>query len=154
MTTDDADTAAIRAVIAAQFASLAWSPGKPADWDAFRAGFFPDTTLIPAARPARRKSVEQFIARMQTLAADGTLTHFHETMLGVTIHVYGNVAVALAGCEMLENETTVTRDVGAFLFVKDGGHWRIAAMAWDLETVERHVVGELRRSDIRDFNHS
>jgi hypothetical protein len=143
MTTDDADTAAIRAVIAAQFKSLAWSPGQPADWDAFRATFFPDTTLIPAARPARRQSVAQFIARMQQLEADGTLTHFHETMLGATIHVYGNVAVALAGCEMLENETAVTRDVSAFLFVKDGGVWRITAMAWDLETRERPISGEL-----------
>jgi hypothetical protein len=30
---------------------------------------------------------------------------------------------------MLENETTVTRDVGALLFVKDDGQWRIAAQA-------------------------
>ena len=28
-----------------------------------------------------------------------------------------------------------------FLFVKDGGHWRIAAMAWDLEREERSVAG-------------
>jgi hypothetical protein len=139
MTTDDTDIAAIRAVIAAQFESLSWSPGKPADWDAFRATFFPDTTFIPAARPARRQSVEQFIARLQQLEADGKLTHFHETMLGATIHVYGTVAVALAACEMLENETATTRDMSAFLFVKDDGTWRVAAQAWDLETEERPV---------------
>jgi hypothetical protein len=138
--TNDSDTAAIRTVIAAQFASLAWSPGKPADWDAFRATFFPDTTLIPAARPARRQSVEQFIARLRELEADGKLTHSRESLLGATIHVCGTVAVALGGCEMLENETTVTRDVSAFLFVKDGGVWRIAAQAWDLETEERPVT--------------
>jgi hypothetical protein len=148
MTTDDADTAAIRAVIAAQFTSLAWSPGKPADWDAFRATFFPDTTLIPAARPARRQSVAQFIARLQQLEADGTLTHFRESLLGATIHVYGNVAVALAGCEMLENETTVTRDVSAFLLVKDDSAWRIAAQAWDLETGERPI----EKAGLRDLN--
>jgi hypothetical protein len=141
MTTDDTDTAAIRAVIVAQFASLAWSPGKPADWDAFRATFFPDMMLIPAARPARRQSVAQFIARLQQLEADGKLTHFRESLLGATIHVYGTVAVALGTCEMLENETSVTRDVSAFLLVKDTGVWRIAAQAWDLETEERPVVG-------------
>jgi Domain of unknown function (DUF4440) len=135
-TTNDSDIAAIRAVIAAQFASLTWSPEKPADWDAFRATFFPDTTFIPAARPARRQSVEQFIARLRQLEADGKLTHFRENLLGATIHVFGNVAVALGTCEMLENETTVTHDVSAFLFVKDGGQWRIAAQAWDLETQE------------------
>jgi hypothetical protein len=143
-TTNDSDTAAIRAVIATQFASLAWSPGKPADWDAFRATFFPDTTLIPAARPARRQSVAQFIARLQQLETDGKLTHFRESLLSATIHIYGNVAVALGACEMLENEKSVTRDVSAFLFVKDGGVWRIAAQAWDLETEERPVVGALR----------
>jgi hypothetical protein len=140
MTTNDTDIAAIRAVIAAQFEGLKWSPGKPADWDAFRATFFPDTTLIPAARPARRQSVEQFIARLQQLAADGKLTHFHETMLGATIHVYGTVAVALGACEMRENDMAVTRDVSAFLFVKDDGHWRIAAQAWDLETADKPVA--------------
>jgi hypothetical protein len=104
-TTDDSDTA-IRAVIDAQFASLAWSPGQPAGWDTFRATFFPDTTLIPAARPARRRSVAQFIARLQQLEADGALTHFRESLLGATIHAYGNVAVAFGRIHW-----TVRRDI-------------------------------------------
>jgi hypothetical protein len=41
--------------------------------------------------------------------------------------------------------TTVTRDVSAYLVVKDGGVCRVAAQAWDLETGERPVVGALRQ---------
>ena len=80
--------------------------------------FFPDRQALSAARPAQRKTVEEFIARMQKLEAEGKLKTFHETMLETTIHVFGNVAVALGACEMLENGEEVTRDVGAFLFVK------------------------------------
>jgi hypothetical protein len=130
----DADIQAIRDVIAAQFRSLRWSPGQPADWAAFRASFLPDTTLIPAARPPQRQSVDAFIARLQKLEAEGKLASFSEKMLAATIQVFGNVAVAFGTCEMLENNSKVTRDVSPFLFVKRDRQWRIAAQAWDLET--------------------
>lgn len=54
-------------------------------------------------------------------------------VLGMQISVFGHVAVALAGCEMLENGHNVTRDVSGFLLVKDDGHWRIAPQGWDME---------------------
>jgi hypothetical protein len=141
------DISAIRTVLARQFRALQWEPGRPADWKAFRATFFPDTTFIPAARPAQRKTVEEFIDRMRKLEADGKLKTLHETMLGTTINVFGNVAVALGACEMLENGEEVTRDVGAFLFVKDGGEWKIAAQAWDLETEDKLIPANLRRPE-------
>jgi hypothetical protein len=84
---------------------------------------------------------------MQKLEADGKITTFHETMLGTTIHVFGNVAVALGACEMLENGEEVTRDVGAFLFVKDAGRWRIAGQAWDLETEANPIPAHLRKPE-------
>ena len=141
------DASAIRDVLASQFRALQWEPGRPADWVAFRSTFFPDTTFVPAARPAQRKTVDEFIARMQKLEADGKLKTFHETMLGTTIYVFGNVAVALGACEMLENGEEVTRDVGAFLFVKDAGKWRIAGQAWDLETEDNPIPAPLRKPE-------
>jgi hypothetical protein len=141
------DLAAIRAVLARQFRALQWEPGRPADWNEFRSTFFADTTFVPAARPAQRRSVEEFIARMQRLEADGKLKTFHETMLGTTIQLFGNVAVALGACEMLENGEEVTRDVGAFLFVKDGGKWWIAGQAWDLETDANPIPAHLRKPE-------
>ena len=146
MPAEHSDIAAIRGVIAAQFRALDWAPGKPADWDAFRATFFPDTTMIAAARPAQRQSVEQFIGRLQKLEADGTLARFHEDMLGASIQVYGNVAVALGACAMLENGAKVTRDVSAFLFVKSEGRWSIAGQAWDLETADNPIPAGLAKA--------
>jgi hypothetical protein len=120
-----------------------WEPGRSADWTQFASLFFPGTTLIAAARPAKRQTIEEFIARMTRLAEGGTLTTFRERMLGSIIHVFGNVAVAIAACDMVENAQTVTRDVSGFLFIRDGGQWRIAGQAWDLETPQTPLPPEL-----------
>ncbi|HEY7457531.1 MAG TPA: nuclear transport factor 2 family protein [Xanthobacteraceae bacterium] len=143
----DADIAAIRKLLATQFRALQWAPGKSADWDAFRSTFFPDTTFVPAARPARRQTIEAFIERMRGLEAEGKLKTFAETMLGTTVHVFGNVAVALGACEMLENGTEISRDVGAFLLIKDAGEWKIAGQAWDLERETSPIPEPLQRPD-------
>ncbi len=137
------DEAAIRAIIATQFGCMDWEPGRPADWERFRSLFFPNTTLIPSARPAKRQTIDDFIERMKGLEQNGMLRSFRERMLGSTIHVYGNVAVAIAACEMTENEQETTRDVSGFLFIRDGGEWRIAAQAWDLETPEQTIPTQL-----------
>jgi Domain of unknown function (DUF4440) len=137
------DEAAIRSIIAVQFQCMDWEPGRSADWSRFSSLFFPETTLIPAARPAKRQTIDAFIERMKGLEANGTLRSFRERMLGATIHVYGNVAVAVAACEMTENDQETTRDVSCFLFVRDEDEWRIAAQAWDLETPSQPIPPEL-----------
>ncbi len=48
------------------------------------------------------------------------------------IWVIGQVAVTIAGSEMIENEQTVTRDVSAFLLVRNEDTWKIAAQGWDV----------------------
>jgi Domain of unknown function (DUF4440) len=141
--TQDEDEAAIRSIIAVQFQCMDWEPGRSADWSRFSSLFFPETTLIPAARPAKRQTIDAFIKRMKGLEANGTLRSFRERMLGSTIHVYGNVAVAVAACEMTKNDQEITRDVSCFLFVRDEGEWRIAAQAWDLETPSQPIPPEL-----------
>jgi hypothetical protein len=137
------DEAAIRSIIAVQFQCMDWEPDRPADWSRFTSLFFPETTLIPAARPAKRQTIDAFVERMKGLEADGTLRSFRERMLGSTIHVYGNVAVAVAACEMTENDQETTRDVSCFLFVRDEGEWRIAAQAWDLATSTQPIPPDL-----------
>ena len=49
----------------------------------------------------------------------------------MNIQIFGNIAVALAASEMLENETETNQDVSGYLLVKDEGTWGIAAHAWD-----------------------
>jgi hypothetical protein len=118
------DVQAIEAVIARQFASLSWMPGTPADWAGFAADFLPEASLYPAARPAKRQTVEAFIERMKGLT--GTkLRSFAEAVLGTEIYVFGNVAVALAACEMTENDVDVQRDVEMLLLIKNEGTWQI-----------------------------
>jgi ketosteroid isomerase-like protein len=132
------DVQAIEAAIARQFASLCWTPGTPADWAGFAADFFPEASLYPAARPAKRQTVEAFIERMKGLK--GTkLRSFAEAVLGTEIHVFGNVAVALAACEMTENNADVQRGVEMLLLIKNEGTWQIVSQAWDTESPSQPI---------------
>jgi len=141
------DTEAIRHLIARQFNSVCWTPNNSADWKAFGADFAPSAALYPAERPARPQTVEGFVDRMNGLA-ETTLHTFFEAPLGAVVHVFGNVAVAAAGCEMTENGTKVSRGVEMMLLVKDEGGWKIVAQAWDTEKhAGLHLPKELAESN-------
>jgi Domain of unknown function (DUF4440) len=141
--TKTGDIPLIREIVRTQFESLAWTRDEDPKWVAFAQGFLPDARLFPAARPVRPQTIDQFIERMKGLRAGGKLVSFEETPLGCTVRVFGNVAVAFAACEMLENDSTVTRDVSAIVLVRDAGTWRIAAQAWDVETESNRIPGDL-----------
>ena len=137
------DVRAIEALIGAHFDALRWSPGTRPDWARFAADFLPDASLFPAARPARRQTLDAFIARMDGVA-QGALRSFEEKTLGMQVLVFSNVAVVLAASEMLENGTEVNYDVSGYLLLKDEGRWRIAAHAWDKVSDQKPVPEDLR----------
>ena len=126
------DIEAIRHLIARQFNSMCWTPTNSADWKAFATDFAPKAALYPATRPAQPQTVDHFVERMKGLA-ETTLHTFFEAPLGAAVHVFGNVAVAAAGCEMTENGTKMNRGVEMMLLMKDEGGWKIVAQAWDTE---------------------
>jgi hypothetical protein len=132
------DVEAIEAVIKRQLSSLSWMPGTPADWNGFAADFFPEASLYPAARPAKRQTVEEFIERMKGLEAI-KLRSFTEAVLGTEIHVFGNVAVAVVVCEMIANGSEVSRSVEMLLLIKNAGAWQIVSQAWDTESPSQPI---------------
>ena len=138
------DEQAIRDLIKRQFDSLSWAPDRQADWAAFAGDFVDGAPLYGAARPARAQTVDQFVARMHQLAAS-SLPALDEQVGGYKISVFGNVAVALAVCELNENNTKTSRNVEAMLLIKDDGQWRIAAQAWDTEAEGKAIPPELLR---------
>jgi Domain of unknown function (DUF4440) len=143
------DVSLIREIVATQFRSLSWTRDKDSNWVAFAQGFHPDARLFPAARPVRHQTISQFIDRMKELRAEGKLVSFEETPLGCTVRVFGNVAVAFAACEMLENNSTVTRDVSAIVLVRDAGAWRIVAQAWDVEVESNRIPSDLAHREVQ-----
>lgn len=136
---------AIESLIGAHFSGLQWTPATRADWATFSADFLADASLFPAARPARRQTLDAFITRMNGVA-QGALRSFEERTLGMQILVFGNVAVVLAASEMVENGTEANHDVSGYLLVKDEGKWRIAAHAWDHASEQRPVPEHLRHA--------
>lgn len=142
------DVQAIGAIIARQFGGLNWNPGTEGDWETFAADFHPDAALFPAARPSRRQTVGDFVARMKGLAST-KLRSFREEVLGTHIHVFGNVAVAMAACEITENDAEVSRGVGMLLLVRDEGKWRIVSQAWDTENPSKPIPAFLTAGQSR-----
>lgn len=141
-TSPEGDVAAIRAVIARQFASLSWGPGRPAAWHVFAEDFLPGAPLYASARPASAQSVSEFVARMQRLS-ETDLRTLAETLLGAEIRVFGSIAVAAAACGMRENGGEATRTVEMLLLVKTDGAWKIAAQAWDKESAAARIPANL-----------
>lgn len=123
------DHEAIRKLILEHFEGMRWDAETRPDWDRFRADFVEDAQLFPAARPARSKSVDAFIERMEAVAA-GSLHSFDEHTRKVVVQRFGNIAVAMGLSWMLENGEQENRDVSAYHLVKSDDRWQIAAHAW------------------------
>ena len=125
-----ADHQQIRDLIERQFRSLSWSKDRKGEWQKFQADFLEGAPLVPGARPIVPTTAPDFVKRMQTLSQT-SLGQLDENCLGAKIVVFGNVAVAMAVCELIENETDISNNIEAFLLVKTGDEWKISAQAWD-----------------------
>lgn len=137
---DDAD---IRALLSSHFEGMKWDRTTEPDWDRFRGDFHEGAVLVGAARPATVRSLEAFIDRMETVARQNLHT-FEEHTRGMKILRFGNVAVALAMSELLENGEEVNHDISGYLLVKSEGRWSIAAHAWDQAGESNPVPDDLR----------
>lgn len=135
---DAQDISAIRKVMRQEL-SLAWEAEAPPDWELFEGTFLPLAALFPAARPVKAQTLGQFVERMKQLRETAQLTSFHVKPLGCEVLVFGNVAVAFAACELLENESNTTREVNATILVRENDKWLIAAQAWDVENGTRQI---------------
>ena len=139
------DIKAIHGLVAGQFKSLTWTAGVDGDWSGFEADFVNGAQLFPAARPVQRQTVDEFVQRMQGLRKT-SLKSLNERLLGMHVRVFGNVAIAMVGCELTENDDHVNRGAEALLLVKSDGIWRIAAQAWDMEGEANKLPEELASS--------
>ena len=83
--------------------------------------------------------------RMKGLALT-KLRSFNEVPLGHEIRVFGNVAVAIAACQITENEAQVTRGIEMMLLVKTEGRWQIVSQAWDTEGDSKVIPADLLES--------
>jgi ketosteroid isomerase-like protein len=81
--------------------------------------------------------------------ASTKLRSFREEVLGTHIHVFGNVAAAVAACEITENDADVSRGVGMLLLVRDEGKWRIVSQAWDTENPSKPIPAFLTAGQSR-----
>ena len=86
---------------------------------------------------------------MKGLAA-GSLERFDERFLGTKISVFGNIAIAFSDCEFTENGSEISRGIEAMLLVKEDGAWRIVSQAWDMETPDNPLPGDIGKTSQDD----
>lgn len=127
------DEQAIFAIIEDMFAAISWDGNKAPELDRFAAAVIPEAAIIPSARPAAPTTIAAFGQRMGGLYDNGAMTTFAERPLSSVVQIFGNIAVALGGYEAVVDGGEPSRGANAFLFVKDGDGWHVAAMAWDNE---------------------
>ena len=70
-----------------------------------------------------------------------------QVSLGQEIRIFGNVAVAVAACQMTENDEQVNRGVEMMLLIKEAGAWRIVAQAWDVARDSKPIPADLFNRD-------
>lgn len=133
----------IQSLIAEHFEPMRWSAELEPDWVKFRDDFLEGALLCGAARPARVRTLEDFIDRMETVAR-ANLRSFEEHTRGMKVLRFGNVAVVLAMSELLEDGTEISHDVSGYLLVKSEGRWSIMAHAWDQAGKDSPVPDDLR----------
>ena len=79
---------------------------------------------------------------MKGLAA-AKLRSFKEVSLGCNIRVFGSIAIAVAVCQITENETQVTRGIEMMLLVRTDSRWQIVSRAWDTEGESKPIPADL-----------
>ena len=141
------DERALRALAAAGLDAISWREGGAPDWQAFFGPYVEGAVLCPSARPAVTTTPDAFRARMDAQRTSKALRSLEERPLGTSVQVFGTVAVVLSAFEMCANGGGPARGVNAYLCVKDGGTWKIVAVAWDNESATVKLPPDLERAD-------
>jgi hypothetical protein len=140
------DERALRALAAGGLEAISWREGTAPDWNAFFGPYVAGAVLCPSARPAATVTPDAFRARMDAQRESRALRSLEEAPLGTTVQVFGNVAVVLSAFEARVNGGDPGRGVNAYLCVKDGGAWKIVAVAWDNERADATLPATLARA--------
>ena len=127
MTSDELQ---IRELIHRQCGDISCAVDTPLDWLTCSRDFFDGALVFQAHRPVDAIPVEHLSTRMGELRDCTDAAHRRERVTHVEVLIFERVAVALAGCQLLDDERDVTCDVNAFLLIKDQGRWLIASQAW------------------------
>lgn len=140
MTDDERE---LRALATRGLHAISWGDGTAPDWQAFFGPYLAGAVMCPSARPAAMVTPDAFRARLDGQRESNALRSLAEKPLGTTVRVFGNVAVMLSAFEASANGDPPGRGVNAYLCVKDGGAWKVVAVAWDNESATEKLPPSL-----------
>ncbi len=125
------DEEQIRALIGRQFESIGCGRAGDAGWMTFHRDVIAGEWRFPGNVSAGEQNPRRFDNRLggeRAAAAPGTSGG---KFVGCHAWIFGNIAVALAGCEMGGDGLTTAREIAGYLLIRYPDGWKIAAQAWD-----------------------
>ena len=134
---EDADRAAIDDVMGRYFRAVSFEPGGRPTYDDLHELFVERGLLIRCSGDEPDiAGVADFVATLQRVLAEGSLTSFAERELAHVTELFGNVAQRFS--HYAKQGTAAdggidTRGAISTQLVRTDGRWRISSMAWDDE---------------------
>lgn len=141
---DKSDYAEIERLLEESLRQISWDDASEPDWESFFASYLETAMLIPSERPARCVTPRDFRLTMDEQRLTGKLVSLEERPVKTFIRIFGNVAIAQVAFGAKVNSGPEKYGVNAFLLVKSGGGWKVAAVAWDNASDELPLPDDLK----------
>lgn len=145
-----------REVVRALYAAISFRSGEAPDWERARELFLPEARLtlpnMPRHEAIYSRSVEEWIADFEASRAEWSDKGFQEREVAARAVRFRDLAHVLSAYESRfaqDDPEPFMRGLNSFQLVRHaeqtGGRWRIAAIAWDIETEGERLPGDLDR---------
>jgi hypothetical protein len=151
-----AGPASPREVVRALYEAISFGAGEAPDWERARGLFLAEARLtlpnMPRHEGIYSRSVDEWIADFEASRADWPEKGFHESEVAVRSVRFRDLAHVLSAFESRfspDDPGPFMRGLNSFQLVRHaeqtGGRWRIAAIAWDVETEGAELPADLDR---------
>jgi hypothetical protein len=148
------DYTTVQGVMKELYASIDRPPGKPFQWDRFRALFLPGATMIPQRRmlggASRIMTVEEVIAWIDASWKERIFTPkdpgIYEIQRNLVVEEYGDIAQAFSTYEKraYEPERLLGHGINSVQLVKRDGRWFINSIVWDEDNTSGSIPEKYR----------
>jgi ribosomal-protein-serine acetyltransferase len=148
-----ADVETIDGIVRAMYESMIFSPPNLPDFERLRTLCYVGARFIPPTPPDGSRSfyyTEEFIARSLCHIEESGLRSkgFHESEIGRTTKVFGNIAHILSIFESRYSKDDLVpfaRGVNSIQLLREHGRWWAVSVAWDIERPENPIPSEFLR---------
>ena len=140
--------AEVRQVIDGVYAWVSGPQGTPKDRKALLALFVPDGQLVVAQAGPNGASIAQSMpvgAFADMVVQGATQRSFYEAPIRTRVDVFGGIATAWSSfaSRLAPDQPPFERGINCFTLVRTANGWRIASVAWAVETATTKLPADM-----------